>query len=58
LQKESAERLNRQGLRTDYIEVRNANDLSLPESQDKELVILVSAWLGKARLIDNLTLKL
>lgn len=58
LQQSSTERLNRKGLRTDYIEVRNANDLSIARSDDKELVILVSAWLGKARLIDNLTVNL
>lgn len=58
LQAQSAENLNRQGFRTDYIEVRNANDLSVAQSNDQELVILVSAWLGKARLIDNLTVTL
>jgi len=58
LQVESTENLNRQGFRTDYIEVRNANDLSVARSNDTELVILASAWLGKARLIDNVTLNL
>jgi pantoate--beta-alanine ligase len=58
LQKNSADTLNRQGFDTDYIEVRNANDLSVAQSNDRELVILVSAWLGKARLIDNLTVNL
>ncbi len=58
LQLASAGNLNRQGFRTDYIEVRNANDLSVAQSNDQELVILVSAWLGKARLIDNLTVNL
>ncbi len=58
LQKNSTDALNQQGFRTDYIEVRNANDLSVAQSNDRELVILVSAWLGKARLIDNLTVNL
>jgi len=58
LQAESARNLNQQGFQTDYIEVRNANDLSVAGSKDEELVILVSAWLGKARLIDNITVNL
>lgn len=58
LQADSAERLNQQGFQTDYIEIRNRNDLSIAGSSDKELVILASAWLGKARLIDNITVDL
>jgi len=58
LQSQSTGNLNQQGFRTDYIEVRNANDLSVAQSNDRELVILVSAWLGKARLIDNSILKI
>ncbi len=54
LQKTSAEHLNQQGFKTDYIEIRNAHDLSVARQSDTELVILASAWLGKARLIDNL----
>lgn len=41
------------GFRPEYFEVRRSTDLQAPESGDEELVILVSAWLGKARLIDN-----
>ncbi len=54
LQKNAAEHLNQQGFKTDYIEIRNAHDLSVARQSDTELVILASAWLGKARLIDNL----
>jgi pantoate--beta-alanine ligase len=56
LQKTSATDLEKQGFSPDYIEIRNANDLSAAKVEDKNLVILVSAWLGKARLIDNITL--
>ncbi|MCL1035896.1 pantoate--beta-alanine ligase [Shewanella submarina] len=42
------------GLKPDYISVRNALNLAQPRSQDKHLVILAAAYLGKARLIDNL----
>ncbi len=54
LQSESIDALDRNGFTPDYFEVRNANDLSVAKADDKELVILVSAWLGKARLIDNI----
>jgi len=58
LQKESSNQLSKKGFRTDYIEIRNAYDLSIAKSNDKELVILASAWLGKARLIDNLRISI
>lgn len=38
----------------DYIKVRYANDLSETTTADRELVILAAAYLGNARLIDNL----
>ena len=46
------------GFRPEYLEVRRSTDLQVPEPGDKELVILVSAWLGKARLIDNVRVNL
>ncbi len=53
LQTGSIETLTQQGFKPDYIEIRNAEDLSVATK-----VILVSAWLGKARLIDNITISL
>ena len=58
LQEESIKALSQQGFKPDYIEIRNAEDLSIATEKDRELVILVSAWLGKARLIDNLIVSL
>lgn len=58
LQEESIKALSQQGFKPDYIEIRNAEDLSIATEKDTELVILVSAWLGKARLIDNLIVSL
>ena len=58
MQQDAATNLDQAGFRTDYIEIRDANDLSVAQSNTRELVILASAWLGKARLIDNLTIKL
>lgn len=53
LQDEMMTRLDDGGFRSEYLEVRRNTDLQPPEAGDENLVILVSAWLGKARLIDN-----
>ncbi|MGB2683136.1 MAG: pantoate--beta-alanine ligase [Candidatus Competibacter sp.] len=42
------------GFRPDYFEIRRAGDLKPPSGEDTHLRILAAAWLGKARLIDNL----
>ncbi len=46
--------LQEAGLRPDYVSVRRAADLAQPEPTDTDLVVLAAAWLGRARLIDNL----
>ncbi|MFT6975695.1 MAG: pantoate--beta-alanine ligase [Bermanella sp.] len=46
------------GFKPDYLEVRNADTLAPASTDDQDLVILVAAILGKARLIDNLRLSL
>jgi len=46
------------GLRPDYLEVREANTLRPATADDQQLVILVAAFVGSTRLIDNLTLDL
>ncbi len=43
------------GFRPDYLELRNAETLASPaESSGEPLRLLVAAWLGKTRLIDNI----
>jgi pantoate--beta-alanine ligase len=46
------------GMRPEYISVRSALDLSLPKAGDQDLIILAAAWLGGARLIDNVRVML
>ena len=49
--------LKEAGFRPDYVSVRRVSDLSEPPEEewaDDELVILAAAYLGKARLIDNI----
>ncbi len=41
------------GFRPDYVSVRRQEDLQPPQPADRQLVILAAAWLGPARLIDN-----
>ena len=41
-------------LRPDYVSIRRADDLAAPQDADAALVVLAAAYLGDARLIDNL----
>lgn len=58
LVKEHSLFLNNAGFKTDYIELRCAETLMHPGHEDNELVILAAAFLGKTRLIDNITVSL
>ena len=52
---EACAELERAGLKPDYVEVRRRADLgSATSGRDEERVVLGAAWLGRARLIDNL----
>jgi pantoate--beta-alanine ligase len=51
---QAAAAIDAAGLRTDYVSVRRAPDLAPPGEADTDLVILAAAYLGRARLIDNL----
>jgi len=42
------------GFKPDYVAIRRALDLSAPDRDCDELVVLAAARLGKARLIDNI----
>lgn len=54
LQKGACEQLKQQGFQPDYIEIRRSLDLLPANAGDTELVVLGAAWLGNARLIDNI----
>lgn len=55
---EQLKQLEAAGLRPDYLEIRHAKTLRPALSEDRNLVILVAAFLGTTRLIDNLHLDL
>jgi pantoate--beta-alanine ligase len=50
--------LEEAGLRPDYVAVRRASDLDEPSPGDRALAVLAAAWLGRARLIDNIQVDL
>lgn len=52
------EKLNQVGFKVDYIEIRSADTLLHPSHEETHLVILVAAFLGKTRLIDNIQVDL
>ena len=54
VEREAAAAIDAAGLRTDYVSVRRARDLASPGAADGDLVVLAAAYLGRARLIDNL----
>ncbi|EJM8201120.1 pantoate--beta-alanine ligase [Escherichia coli] len=49
----AGQELNEKGFRTDDIQIRDADTLLEVSETSKRAVILVAAWLGDARLIDN-----
>ena len=52
--------INAAGLRTDYVEIRDADTLAplTDNSTTRAVVVLAAAWLGQPRLIDNLRVTL
>jgi pantoate--beta-alanine ligase len=54
----AVELLKSHGFRTDYVSVRRQSDLVVPQPEDRRLVALAAAWLGRTRLIDNVEFEL
>ena len=54
IEKAALGRLQQAGFRPEYVSIRRTEDLQQPAPEDTRLSILVAAWLGPARLIDNL----
>jgi len=55
VEREGEEALTADGFRPDYFRVCRVSDLQPASSTDRDLVVLAAAYLGKARLIDNLS---
>ena len=58
LETEGRQRISALGLKPDYFSIRRAEDLMIPAEDETRLVILAAAYLGRARLIDNLEVDL
>ena len=54
----SVECLRDAGFKPEYFGIRRAADLLAAEPEERELAILTAAWLGNARLIDNIQVSL
>ncbi|MEH6448980.1 MAG: pantoate--beta-alanine ligase [Oleispira sp.] len=55
---ETQQRLNQQGFKVDYLALCRESDLKPATAEDDKLVVLIAAFLGSARLIDNLPFSL
>lgn len=58
IETEGMQALESAGFRPEYFSVRRSSDLAEPGTADGELSILTAAWLGTARLIDNVKISL
>lgn len=54
VEKQATASLEELGFKADYFSIRRAETLGQPDRDTDELVVLAAAYLGKARLIDNL----
>jgi pantoate--beta-alanine ligase len=54
LQESAVKFLENEGFVVDYVSIRRVDNLQPAVQGDQQLVILAAAWLGKARLIDNI----
>jgi pantoate--beta-alanine ligase len=58
VESQAREKLEASGLKPDYFTICQASSLQPAQAEDSELVILAAAFLGKARLIDNIRVTL
>lgn len=58
LLQQATDKIVQAGMQLDYLQLRDADNLGEPHPNSHELVVLVAAWLGKTRLIDNLRIAL
>ncbi len=54
LESQAMQKLEALGFKPEYVSIRRAENLDMPHRDCDELVVLASAFLGKARLIDNI----
>lgn len=50
--------IEKAGLKPDYFQIRHGEDLHEPRESDRYFVVLAAAFLGRARLIDNIQVRI
>ena len=58
LEMHAVSELRKLGFEPEYVSIRRADNLGMPDRDNDELVILAAATLGKARLIDNIIVRI
>ena len=58
LEEAAQQQLESAGFKRDYFNICRRHDLQPAQPEDKELVLVAAAYLGKARLIDNMVIDL
>ena len=57
IEEQAMEALRQAGFRPEYVSIRQAVDLLPGQPESEHLRVLAAAWLGQARLIDNLAIR-
>ena len=57
LETQAEHRLEQAGFRPEYITIRDGNTLEVARAESDFIAVLAAAWLGRARLIDNLLVR-
>jgi len=57
LERNATTQLSGAGFNVDYVSIRGARTLDAPAEDDRELVVLAAARIGRTRLIDNLRVR-
>ena len=57
LETQAAHRLDQAGFRPEYVSIRDGNTLEVAQRESGFIAVLAAAWLGEARLIDNLLVR-
>lgn len=58
LEQAASQMLTQSGMRPDYVSIRQAKTLEPASANDTDLVLLGAVYLGKTRLIDNVTVQI
>ncbi len=58
LERQAADRLKQAGFHPEYVSIRDADTLEEARRGTDSIAILAAAWLGKARLIDNVLVRI